>query len=108
MPWTCLCVHYSELYNILQDCPRPGHGRCAVDKHWKPFVSRSGRGLFVLFFLKQQYCKGSLWQHVCRCAFCTTHYTVIAKAETFKEDLRLAGDTSNLGTKNLEIFILET
>ena len=23
-----------------------------------------------------------------RCAYCTTHYTVIAKAETFKEDLR--------------------
>ena len=48
---------------------RPPPARCHLDVHWRPFYAR--------------------------CAFCTTHYKVIAKAETFSTDLeqigRLAG-----------------
>jgi len=51
-------------------CQAPGKSSCGLDKHWKPFVSR--------------------------CAYCTTHYTVIAKAETFKEDLRYISHLANV------------
>jgi len=51
-------------------CRAPGKTPCDLDKHWKPFVSR--------------------------CAYCTTHYTVIAKAETFKDDLRYISHLANV------------
>jgi len=45
-------------------CSAPGKSTCTFNGHWRPFVSR--------------------------CAYCTTNYTLIAKFETFKEDLWLA------------------
>ena len=43
----------------------PPPARCHLDVHWRPFYAR--------------------------CAFCSTHYKVIAKAETFSEDLAQIG-----------------
>lgn len=51
-------------------CPAPGVKPCTLDKHWKPFVSR--------------------------CAYCTTHYNIIAKSETFSRDLRHISRLANV------------
>ena len=49
---------------------RPPPARCHLDVHWRPFYAR--------------------------CAFCSTHYKVIAKAETFSEDLKQIGRMAGL------------
>lgn len=51
-------------------CPSPGRRPCRLNLHWQPFVSR--------------------------CAFCTTPYTVIAKAETSSQDIRYIGYLTNV------------
>jgi len=51
-------------------CNAPGKSDCGFNGHWRPFVSR--------------------------CAYCTTPYTIIAKFETFKEDLRYIGMIANI------------
>ena len=50
-------------------CPPPP-ARCHLDVHWRPFYAR--------------------------CAFCSTHYKVIAKAETFSTDLEQIGRIAGL------------
>ena len=49
---------------------RPPPARCHLDVHWRPFYAR--------------------------CAFCSTHYKVIAKAETFSTDMEQIGRLSGL------------
>ena len=49
---------------------RPPPARCHLDVHWRPFYAR--------------------------CAFCSTHYKVIAKAETFSTDLEQIGRMAGL------------
>jgi len=51
-------------------CRSPGRQPCRLNVHWRPFVSR--------------------------CAFCSTPYTVIAKAETSLEDIRYIGFLTNV------------
>jgi len=51
-------------------CSSPGKSTCTFNTHWKPFVSR--------------------------CAYCTTNYTLIAKFETFQEDLWYIGKLANV------------
>lgn len=51
-------------------CPAPGVRPCSLDKHWKPFISR--------------------------CGYCTTHYNIIAKSETFSRDLRHISRLANV------------
>jgi len=51
-------------------CSAPGKSACTINGHWRPFVSR--------------------------CAYCTTNYTLIAKFETFKEDLWYIGRLANV------------
>ena len=98
------------IVNHCQNCQTPGKSTCGLDRHWKPFISRSNTNehylkswiIYVyLFWQKLETNFESVWyQRTCtplskiflvnnlRCAYCTTYYTVIAKAETFTEDLR--------------------
>ena len=98
------------IVNHCQNCQTPGKSACGLDRHWKPFISRSNTNehylkswiIYVyLFWQKLETNFESVWyQRTCtplskiflvnnlRCAYCTTYYTVIAKAETFTEDLR--------------------
>ena len=63
-------------------CSEVEEGHCLLDRHWRSFISQ--------------------------CGFCDINYTVIAKSETFAEDLKFIGKLAHVDFQNigwLDIFI---
>ena len=70
-------------------CSEVEEGRCLLDRHWRSFISQ--------------------------CGFCDINYTVIAKSESFTEDLKFIGKLANVDFKNIgrldiliQIFLINT